>query len=515
MSDTIFIADQQFNLQKGLLPYTASPIIEISNLQIAYKDKEYPAIDNINFNISRGDFVALMGPSGCGKSTLLKELGGANNRTRGEIKISGRPIGEYFHTELKTKIGFVSQDDHLHPDLTVYETLFYTAKLRNTFSYEVRIKDLLTKLGIEERKSQKIATLSGGQRKRVAIAVELLDAPDILLMDEPTSPLDPESIDAFLTTMNKLAKDLNKAIIMVTHKPDDMKYVDYVIFLDCHGIVRYAGLKEKFIDQTLAAIRAERPNFVAQDQLLGIYSYYSKNSRQAKSRISTISSNRAKPHTYRQTYGFMKQLFWLFMRYVRIKFSAISKKKDKHGAEWPDFTKGSIRSIGNYLLQPFILGLLFKVFPNFSITCLFLISLAVLWLSVNNASKEIVDELPIFQRERAYNLKIDTYLISKILLLTIISIFQIIIILLMVRWQFNGHKDSRYPGTILFDPVKTGLFLVMLSLAGTMLGLLASTIGKRTEFVLMLVPLLLMPQIILSGLLVNQIPRAKKHSAIL
>jgi len=497
-TDKVLVSDILFSLRNGIEQEAPEHIIHVNELEISYPDTGVMAVHKLSFRVARGEFVALMGPSGCGKTTLLKELAGANNKVGGSIHIGNRNFEEDFHSEIKTKIGYVQQKDEesLHPSLTIEETLYYTAKLRRTPNYKVQIERLLTILKIKKGdRKKKVSSLSGGEKKRVAIAVELLDKPDILLLDEPTSPLDPETIDTFLTSIRELASEYNKAIIMVTHKPGDMKYVDRVIFLAKGGYQVYSGARESFLEKMTQQIREEGKELDNADKLLGIYAYYSNKDNLKRFRPGKpVYSKQKKTTPHREAFSFPVQLYWLVKRYTRSKFSTFSGEGELLK------TDSWIKSAFNYILQPLIIGLLFFSFPNFTITPLFLLSLAVIWLGVSNASKEIVEELGIYVRERAFNLKIDAYLLSKILLLTFVAVFQILILLVMVWLRFKFHNTGKFPEIHLYDAWGTFVWLLALSVTSTMLGLLVSTFSNKVNTVLMWVPVILMPQVIFSGL---------------
>ena len=189
-----------------------------------------------------------MGPSGCGKSTLLKTLNGDAPATSGKVFLFNLELISNYNY-LKTQIGYVPQDDIVHKELRVYECLYYTAKLRldNVSDIEInqKIDQILKELNIYEIKNNLVGEISGGQRKRVSIAVELLTDPLLLFLDEPTSPLDPQTVEDFLDILKRLA-DKGTTVIMVTHKPEDLAYMDEVIFMAEGGNLVYYGDTNRF-----------------------------------------------------------------------------------------------------------------------------------------------------------------------------------------------------------------------------------------------------------------------------
>ena len=196
-TDQITIGTTTFALQSGLVELKYAIVAD--NIQKVYA-KGVIGLNKMSLKIPSQQFIALMGPSGCGKSTLLKGLNGANPVTSGAITIQGLSLNNENYNTLKKYIGYVPQDDIVHGDLSVEKTLYYAAKLRmsddvSKKEISAKIDQVLTNLNLDSTsiRKNKINELSGGQRKRISIAVELLNDPKILFLDEPTSPLDPET----------------------------------------------------------------------------------------------------------------------------------------------------------------------------------------------------------------------------------------------------------------------------------------------------------------------------------
>ncbi|MCK5286031.1 MAG: ABC transporter ATP-binding protein [Candidatus Pacebacteria bacterium] len=213
-------------------------IIEVKNLKKTYEGKvPTHALKNINFNIKKGEFIALMGRSGSGKSTLLHQLGLLDRPSAGKIMIDGTNLmsfskeqGSKFRLE---KLGYVFQSYALLPELTALESVYLPLMLSN-IDKKIYIKtasEMLKKVGLGNKLHNLPRELSGGEQQRVAIARALVNNPIILFADEPTANLDSESSKVILELFKKLNKEINQTIIMVTHEPDDKKYVDRVIWL--------------------------------------------------------------------------------------------------------------------------------------------------------------------------------------------------------------------------------------------------------------------------------------------
>jgi len=213
-------------------------IIEVKNLIKTYGGSiPTYALKGVSFGIKAGEFVAIMGRSGCGKSTLLHQLGILDNPTSGDILIEGVNIVSFTGADKTNfrlkKLGYVFQEYALLPELTALESVYLPLMMSGIAKKEYinRAKDVLTEVGLENRFNHLPREMSGGEQQRVAIARALVNKPTILFADEPCANLDSESSETVLKLFQKLNKDLKQTIIMVTHEPEDRKYVDRVIWM--------------------------------------------------------------------------------------------------------------------------------------------------------------------------------------------------------------------------------------------------------------------------------------------
>jgi ABC-type multidrug transport system ATPase subunit/pSer/pThr/pTyr-binding forkhead associated (FHA) protein len=234
-SDSIFISKYLLKIEgkaKDLSDELAISAIGIEKVYPNQKEGK-KALHKLDLSVPSKSLLAIMGPSGCGKSTLLKSLNGESPPTKGKVLIFNQDLITNYEY-LKTQIGYVPQDDIVHNQLTVEQSLFFAAKLRianiNNRDIYTKINKILSELNIGHIKKNLISDISGGQRKRVSIAIELLTDPMLLFLDEPTSPLDPQTIEDFLNILKSLSNN-GTTVIMVTHKPEDLDYMDEVIFM--------------------------------------------------------------------------------------------------------------------------------------------------------------------------------------------------------------------------------------------------------------------------------------------
>ncbi len=485
--DTIVVALNAITLTEGLVDLRKQKsAISAKNIFKQYPNKKV-GLQPLSVEIPYSNFVALMGPSGCGKSTLLKCLNGDNPASEGEVFIHGLSLRKNFNL-LKRKIGYVPQDDIIHKELSVHQTLYYAAKIRlpdDTTDAEIeqRIDKVIASLNLDQDSEKDIRTvkvkdLSGGQRKRVSIAVELLVEPTILFLDEPTSPLDPESIDSFLKSLQQLTEQ-GTTIIMVTHKPEDLHYVDNVIFLMIKGYITYFGKSEKLVSHfevdDIVKVYAKLSD---PSRLKGhIENYYM---RPQKGKQKPMVNNDVKPD---KPDSLLLQFFWLFSRYFRIKAT----------------DRGNLMLL---ISQPVIIaGLICLIFDEMQVGVLFLMAISAVWFGVSNAAKEIVGELAIYRRERMFNINIHTYILSKWTVLSIIALMQTFIFVSIIYLKFRAVADGAFSHVYLRSYEGSLLFMFFVAFAATLIGLWLSAYFDNTEKVMTVVPIALMPQIMLSGVI--------------
>ena len=217
-------------------------------------------LQDISLTIGPGCFVAVIGPSGSGKSTLLSVLSGMRVATEGDVLLNGGDLHRGFEN-LKARLGFVPQDDIVHRELTVAESLGYTARLRlprGTPAAErnKRIADVLATLELTERRDLPIQRLSGGQRKRVSIATELLTEPSLIFLDEPTSGLDPGLEEALMLLLRELSYK-GKTIVLVTHTLDHIDLCDSVALVMDGRLAFFGPAAEARLTERLAEAKRQ------------------------------------------------------------------------------------------------------------------------------------------------------------------------------------------------------------------------------------------------------------------
>lgn len=210
-------------------------ILETINLSKTYGNKESKvnALNNVNINIEKGEFVAIIGPSGSGKSTLLHLLGGLEKISSGSIKVNGKDISKLKDMELaeyrRKEVGFVFQQYNLIPVLNVEENIELPLMLGNDDIDEIYISELIEVLGLKDRKNHLPSQLSGGQQQRVAIGRALSTKPSIILADEPTGNLDSKTTDEVMELLKKSIRKFRQTLIVITHDINIAKKADRII----------------------------------------------------------------------------------------------------------------------------------------------------------------------------------------------------------------------------------------------------------------------------------------------
>ncbi len=458
-------------------------------------------LDDISFAIEPGQFVALVGGSGAGKSTLMRTLLGIEQTTQGVVYLNGEDLRKNFNI-YRMQIGYVPQDDIIHRELTVAEVLTYATKLRLPPDTDVAkvVEKTLQDVEMSHRRNARVCELSGGQRKRVSIGVELLADPKLFFLDEPTSGLDPGLDKKMMQLLRKLA-DQGRTVILVTHATANIKLCDRVVFLGQGGRLCYFGPPDKCLQffgvkDDFADIynQLEKPETVI-DQAERFhksndYRHYVANHLSPGNQTSQVNAG----NTQGSGASLVKQLSILTQRYFQ------SQKRDRINLALALLTAPIGVSLITLALkdqQPFVLPKQLNAnLAPLALRVLFVFTCAALWVGLSSSLQEIVKEAAIYLRERLVNLGLFAYLGSKLMILSGLALLQTLLISLVIIIFFK----SPHPEFISWE---LGLFITtFLTLLTSMsLGLLVSALVKNGSQANSALPLLLIPQIIFSGVL--------------
>ena len=470
-------------------------------------------LNDISLVIPPRKFVAVVGGSGAGKSTLMDALNGLRPATGGKVLYNGQ---DYYHSlaAFSTQLGYVPQDDIVHRDLTVERALYYAAKMRlpEDFTEEQirqRIDEVLSDVEMEDRRGLLVSKLSGGQRKRVSIALELLAKPSIFFLDEPTSGLDPGLDRKMMYLLRRLA-DKGHTIVLVTHATNNINTCDYVCFLAPGGRLVYYGPPD------------EAKQFFNKSDFAEIYGALEPSKDNPRAAEEAEINFRNSPDY--QKYVADPLRMGPAGRTSGLGHTELTKPA-KRGDPWKQFRLLSMRyiellrnDVGNLLillLQAPIIGFILlliitsalksgsKVFDSSTIQgpgaadaqkVLFVMAFAAVMFGCINGAREIVKEAAIYRRERAVNLGIMPYMFSKIVVLGVLCLFQSAVLVIMV--SLVAHLNSS-----IFLPPSLELYvtLALTSLAGLMIGLTVSAIAPNNDRAMSFIPIILIPQVIFSG----------------
>ncbi len=449
-------------------------------------------LKDISLAINPREFVGLMGPSGCGKSTLMDALNGLRPATTGNVFVNDLDLYQNFNA-LRRSIGYVPQRDILHDALTVERTLFYAAKLRlphGTSAVTSRniVDEVIQTVGLVEQRHTAFRQLSGGQQKRLSLALELITKPNFLFLDEPTSPLDPETTENMMMLFRRLA-DEGRIVVMVTHKFEKFLVMHQIAMLTQGGHLAYYGPPS----EALAYFGCQEPSdiyrFIGAREAEKLSSDFEKSiqhDRYVRARIAEIElvtrttgalelGPASKQDGPERRFG-LNQWLTLTRRYLEVKL------KDK-------------RNTLLLLAQAPIVAVLLAIIVGDSVNdskTLFIAAIISIWFGANNAAREIVSESAIYVRERLVNLKIPSYVFSKFTVLSGIALIQCVLFIGILMGM--GRLS-------IGDFLSLTLILYLTSLAGIAMGLFFSALVNSTEKAMSVLPLILIPQLLLSGYL--------------
>jgi len=227
-------------------------VIEVRDVYKSFKSVN--AVQGINLKLKKGQFLALLGPNGAGKTTLVEMIEGIQQPDKGDIFIMGKPW-KGNEDELHKIIGLSLQETHFLEKLKVSETLNLFASFYKLESS--RVEEIINLVGLKEKQNARVGNLSGGQKQRLALGVALLNKPKIILLDEPTTGLDPNARREIWTILNQLKRDCETSIVLTTHYMEEAEQLcDYIIVVD-HGKILSEGTLHDLLHNSASGKRIE------------------------------------------------------------------------------------------------------------------------------------------------------------------------------------------------------------------------------------------------------------------
>jgi ABC transport system ATP-binding/permease protein len=505
---------------------TTHTTFEAKDISFKFKNGKL-GLRNVNVIEESGNLIALMGGSGAGKSTLLHVLNGSEKPSEGQVIINGIDI----HKEpdrIEGVIGFVPQDDLLIEDLTVYQNLYYAAKLCFSSKSETEIDMLVMKvlmdLGLDETKDLKVGsplrkTISGGQRKRLNIGLELLREPAVLFCDEPTSGLSSRDSENIIDLLKELSLK-GKLVFAVIHQPssDIFKMFDRLLILDSGGYQIYYGNPvdaivyfKKSINlvnsdegecHECGNVNPEQIFNIIETKVINEYGHFTNvrkmtaeqwNSIFKKSyKSAKIVQSKEEPHSTLNIPTRLKQAHLFSLRDIQAKI---------HNVQY------MVINLVEAPLLAFILAFIVRYYnvddkaligytygKNLNITAyLFMSVIVALFMGLTVSAEEIIRDRKILKREAFLHLSRSSYILSKISILFMMSALQTMMFtamgcyILEIKGMFFQHW----------------FILFTAACFANLLGLNISSAFNSAVTIYILIPLLLIPQLILSGVVVK------------
>jgi ABC-type multidrug transport system ATPase subunit len=496
---------------RALVPHTRADNVELVARDVSrvvtnrQTGKPLTLLNDITVVIRPREFVCLLGPSGSGKSTLLSALSGRTQPNDGSVLVNGQDLHAHFDA-LKHDIAVVPQRDILHDSLAVGDALWYTARLRlppdlQVDEVEACIDDTLGTVSLRPRRATLIRHLSGGQVKRASLANEILTRPSLLFLDEVTSGLD-EQTDRDMMDLFRSMADTGKTVVCITHSLANVERTCHlVVILTAGGRLAFVGRPaealEYFDIERLGDVYerlAEKPvkHWQSRFKVSPLYHRYVLERLPKQANQPAVRRPVSKPAARGRM--FLRQTHVLTRRYFAV---------------WRGDYLALLAMLGQSILVAVLLGILFGQLKQLanpsnpldptgavdyarkSVNLLFLLAVTSFWFGCNNAAKEIVKERVIYTRERDFNVRVGSYYCSKFLLIMLFSGLQVLVLGGIVKAWCN--PPVAFAGLC--------LLLMCLAAAGVALGLTISAAAPTEEMAITLIPVAILPQIILSGVI--------------
>ena len=519
---------------------TTAGELTIRDLTFSVDHGRLTLLDGISFALPGNELLAVVGPSGAGKSTLLKALTGEQKAQKGQVLFNGMDVYEHYEV-LRNMIGVVPQNDVIHADLTVRQTLQYAAELR--FVKDVskkerteRIAEVLADLDLTEHVDKKVKKLSGGQRKRVSTAIELLTKPGLLFLDEPTSGLDPQLDRDVMNLLARLAhgtrgSDSGRTVMVVTHNETHIDRADKVLILAAGGRPVYFGPPRDVIpyfEQRLAEIyqggrlitRAPQGGFADPTEITGFADVYAlirnhtaelrqvlehtvpstrrSGGQKVRSSTADLDQNRKPQQSgVRQVSTLVRRHFRLilanppnliFMLVLPLIMGVLTKAiEGKWGFSLPDYAMPDWKPTPE------------NPHPTYStqaLTLLIILVTGAAFAGMSATIRELVDERDIFLREKAVGLRSGSYLMAKTIVLAVLVTVQSSLMVGVALTLNDGPTDA----VLLGDPALELTFCCWATaFTCGLLGLAVSAYVSSSEQVMPVLVVTIMGQLVLAG----------------
>jgi ABC-type multidrug transport system ATPase subunit/pSer/pThr/pTyr-binding forkhead associated (FHA) protein len=492
----IGIGRQLFRFRAGTLEeYQDTGSVTFGARQVVVDIAGKRLLAGIDFSLQPNSMMVIIGPSGSGKTTLLRALTGARPADGGQVLYGGRDFYSHYE-ELRDRIGFVPQDDILHPQLRVRDALDYAARLRfpadvDAQTRRLRVDAVINELGLQVQAQQRIATLSGGQRKRSSTAMELLTRPSLLFLDEPTSGLDINRDREVMRMLRELA-DAGRTVIVVSHNVGYIDLADRILVLANGGHLAFYGPPSETLpffgqhdwaDMYAALERSDLPWRERYEQ--SAHAHLDPPPPPAAAAlpgaVTPVGRHRTPDH-----------LRTLCRRYTAV-------------------LAADRQFVALMLAMPALLALFAHAVPGGAglstlkiaqlhtkgpLQLLLVMVVGCCMMGTATSLREIVKERAILLRERAVGLSWQAYLASKAIVLGVVVTVQSIVLTLLSTLGQPGPDDAILGGSPTFDLL---LALIPITIASMAIGLSISALVTNSDRALPVLVVVIMAQLLLSG----------------
>ncbi len=487
--DVVYIADSKLIYFNGGISYftrRSGIRLEAQNIVKAVTKKKKIICNDVTLTVDPCEMVAIIGGSGAGKSTIMNCISGYSIPTGGRVFINGLDLYQNYNS-VRSIIGYVPQQDIVYDGLTVEAMLEYTAKLRlpaDTTEAEMRqiVSRVLEMVDLTERRDTLIKSLSGGQKKRASIAVELISDPKLFFLDEPASGLDPGTERSLMKTLKKMAEG-GKTVIMVTHSTLNLKMFDKIVFMGKGGNLCFYGSYQ------------EACEFFGVDDIVDVYNMITDAPDYWKQQYR---ARQGQPNSYGQNSagGMLNKKGG--ERSALTQFAVLSKRY-LHLIVNDRMRLGLMLGLGPILTFLITMVANGEEFTQFEMTQAILFSLAccAYFIGTLNSIQEVCKERNILRREYMTGLKLRSYVLSKVVVLALICLVQSLLSTGLFFALLGGPEEG-----LMLPPFLEFLITVFLTCwSSSVIGIFVSCLVKNADRAMTVAPLLLMPQLLFAGVI--------------
>lgn len=495
--------------------------LNISNAYALGKNN-FQILSDVSFHVNSGEFVGILGPSGCGKSSLIQRIVGLSDFDKGTITINGQNV-KTIQKAFQDSMSYIPQQIALHEDLTVSEEVDCFCKLHkpNNFKDYDSALSIIRLLGLESEKDKQVEKLSGGQKRRLAIALELLRSPELLLLDEPTSGLDPATEKSVMTYLRRISNQ-KRTVLCSTHIMENIGLLDKVLVLSRGYVVFYGTPNDmlryfKIVSPLDLYNRLENGNSKEQSEFAQKTAEDFKKSPWGKLNSANVDIGveglalKERNSAFCEILGYLYRIFWEFISFHH------SIKSWKFWT-W-DFWQSNV--FIQLLLQPMLIAVVIKLAYAQGFCAVkeaiagdsddvrklfFFCAVVVFWLGLNNSIRELVHErVPMRCLERLEHLSVWNYLIAKIIWSVDLCLMQTLLFMFFMKIHITNFKVLNHNFQNYINPLSMIVFIVLclVCIVGGLIGLAISSMFKNENAAIGLLPIIMVPVFFFSYPIIN------------